>query len=56
MGQRIVHRAKIKFPRPKSELDFRLKLPTGTISRKHNMFGWQGKSATTNGVFGRKKL
>ncbi|HTL73517.1 MAG TPA: hypothetical protein VL863_09465 [bacterium] len=49
-----IHLSKLKFTFPKSELD----LFTNRLRRsflEHNRFGWQVKTATTNGVFRPKK-
>jgi hypothetical protein len=50
-----IHREKIKFARRKSELDFESKAQLKRDLSRHNIFGWQGKSATPNGIFEAKK-
>jgi hypothetical protein len=53
-GQR--HPPKIKLTPGKSELDLESKGLQRRICSEHNMFGWQGKTSTTNGVFCPRKL
>jgi hypothetical protein len=50
-----IHPKKLKFASAKSELDFQLQALLTPVVSTHNMSGWQGKTATTNGVFGSKK-
>jgi hypothetical protein len=49
------HFPKIKFARKKSELDFRLRTGSKSGLGGYNMFGWQAKTPTTNGVSALKK-
>jgi hypothetical protein len=46
---------KIGFGRAKSELDLFTKRTGDSFLALHNGFGWQAKTATTNGVFYAKK-